>query len=279
MPRNSASLEVRVSGLGQAGEGCSQPSPSVYIIPDTPPLQSQFPPPKIRDYGDVDEHTSDHLQLPSPHERSHAAQSSSTLNGGQTNILGALSIGAPLIASVVSSCTSAICADLTAILGTDPLNRPARASAIVALLWCALVTGLGATMTAVAGLAMSAGYHDHHVGVTKKIMRFLRQWHANRRQSRASFAEMREHEIRVPSPALSVITDTHKSQHAMASFRAAVVSARLLGLSVALLAIALALYLFLLYPLSVAVSTLAVGILTAATAAVPLLPIIWPGSS
>jgi hypothetical protein len=54
---------------------------------------------------------------------------------------------------------------------------------------------------------------------------------------------------------------------------------QLLGLSVALLAIALALYLFLLYPLSVAVSTLAVGILTAATAAVPLLPIIWPGSS
>jgi hypothetical protein len=93
MPRNSASLEVRVSGLGQAGEGSSRPSPSVYIIPETPRLQSQFSPPKIRDYGDVDEHASDHLQLPSPHERSHAVQSSSTLNGGQTNILGALSIG------------------------------------------------------------------------------------------------------------------------------------------------------------------------------------------
>lgn len=93
MPGNPASLEVQVSGPGQAAESPSRPSPSVYIIPDTPPLQSQFPPPKIRDYIDVDENASDHLQLPSPHERSHAAQSSSTLNGGQTNILGALSIG------------------------------------------------------------------------------------------------------------------------------------------------------------------------------------------
>lgn len=90
MPRNSASLEVQVS---VPADNPSRPSPSVYIIPDTPPLQSQFPPPKIRDYVDVDEHPSDHLQLPSLHERTHGLQSSSTSDNGQTNILGALSIG------------------------------------------------------------------------------------------------------------------------------------------------------------------------------------------
>lgn len=149
-------------------------------------------------------------------------------------------------------------------------------------------------MTAVAGLAMSSGYHDAHVGVTKRIVRFVRQWQASRRQRSAAFAHAREYETRPPSPALSAITDTHKEQHAMASLRAAVVSARvchsfpricivlihiqLLGLSVALLAVALALYLFLLYPISVAASTTCVGILTAAVAAAPLLPIVWPSS-
>ena len=147
-------------------------------------------------------------------------------------------------------------------------------------------------MTAVAGLAMSSGYHDAHVGVTKRIVRFVRQWQASRRHPGTAYVHEHEHDIRPPSPALSAITDTHKEQHAMASFRAAVVSARvsrsfsqariilipvqLLGLSVALLAVSLSLYLFLLYPISVAASTTCVGILTAAVAAAPLLPIVWP---
>ncbi|KAF8965561.1 hypothetical protein BDZ97DRAFT_767218 [Flammula alnicola] len=198
------------------------------------------------------------------------------MQASQTFSLPCLWAYAPLIASVVSSCTSGICADLTAVLGADPMTRPVRASVVIALLWCALVTSLGATMTAVAGLAMSAGYHDGHVGVTKRIVRFLRQWHASRPRS---LPRHQEHEMRPPSPALSAITDMHRSQHATASFRAAVVSARLLGLSVALLAIALAIYLFLLYPMPVAISALVTGILTAAVAAAPLLPIVWPSDS
>ncbi|KAF9483095.1 hypothetical protein BDN70DRAFT_874142 [Pholiota conissans] len=274
MSRNSASLDVQVGGIVEsASRPQAQASPSLFVIPNTPPLESQFPKMKVRDY--VEEHSSHHLRPPSQHDRSLHEPS---LSNGQTNILGALSIGAPLIASVVSSCTSGICADLTAVLGADPLTRPVRASVIIALLWSALITSLGATMTAVAGLAMSAGYHDSHVGVTKKIVRFVRQWHSKHR-TRTSFSEVRDHEMRPPSPALSAITDTHKDQHAAASFRAAVVSARLLGLSVALLAVALAVYLFLLYPLSVGATTLGVGILTTAVAAAPLLPIIWPSSS
>lgn len=87
-------------------------------------------------------------------------------------------------------------------------------------------------MTAVAGLAMSSGYHDHHVGVTKRIVRFVRQWHASRNPRHSGgnmpLAEISNAhaEMRAPSPALSAITDTNKDQHAIASFRAAVVSAR-----------------------------------------------------
>ncbi|KJA27986.1 hypothetical protein HYPSUDRAFT_792007 [Hypholoma sublateritium FD-334 SS-4] len=201
--RKSVLSDVVVHGLAER----SSETPSLHIIPETPPIHQRT-------------HTATKGR---PHEPTSSTTSS------QSNILGALSIGAPLIASVVSSCTSGICADLTAILGADPLTRPARASAVIALLWCALVTSLGATMTAVAGLAMSWGYHDAHVGVTKRIVRFVRQWQASRRQHSATFANVREHETRPPSPALSAITDLHREQHVMASFRAAVVSARLLG--------------------------------------------------
>lgn len=89
-------------------------------------------------------------------------------------------------------------------------------------------------MTAVAGLAMHAGYHDSHVGVTKRIVRFLRsRW---KRETPRGPAALPHHEAtgkrtRTPSPyppqsMLSAITDTHKEMHAFASFRAAVVSAR-----------------------------------------------------
>ncbi|KAK7677734.1 hypothetical protein QCA50_019286 [Cerrena zonata] len=201
----------------------------------------------------------------------------------QQQILTALAVGAPLIASVVSSCTSVICADLTSALGDDPHSRPAKASAVVALLWCALVTSLGSTMMAVAGLAMHAGYHDSHVGVTKRIVRFLRQWRKDRKAlKRRQEVETGHYDtdvhlnVRAVSPALSAVTDGHKEQHAMASFRAAVVSSRLLGFSVALLAMAIAIYLFVLYPISVAATTLAVGVGTVAATVAPLLPILLP---
>ncbi|THV06307.1 hypothetical protein K435DRAFT_773286 [Dendrothele bispora CBS 962.96] len=223
----------------------------------------------------------------------------------QHQILTALAIGAPLIASVVSSCTSVISADLTSALDPDPTSRPAKASVIVTLLWCALITSLGSTMTAVSGLAMHAGYHDSHVGVTKRIVRFLREWReerkaAKRKSSMLAAPDNHHHnhnhtmtisetqatkpttggavylDVRIPSPALSAVTDDHREQHMIASFRAAVVSARLLGLSVALLGAGIAVYLFTLYPVSVAVTTLVVGLGTAAVAAAPLLPIVMP---
>lgn len=91
-------------------------------------------------------------------------------------------------------------------------------------------------MTAVAGLAMHAGYHDSHVGVTKRIVRFLRsRW---KHEVPRGPAELPHHEgiangkrTRSPSPyppqsMLSAITDTHKETHAFAAFRAAVISAR-----------------------------------------------------
>lgn len=88
-------------------------------------------------------------------------------------------------------------------------------------------------MMAVAGLAMHAGYHDSHVGVTKRIVRFLRQWRKDRKAlKRRQEVETGHYDtdvhlnVRAVSPALSAVTDGHKEQHAMASFRAAVVSSR-----------------------------------------------------
>lgn len=88
-------------------------------------------------------------------------------------------------------------------------------------------------MTAVAGLAMHAGYHDSHVGVTKRIVRFLRQWRKDRKaMKRKREVETHQHvtdvrvDSRAASPALSAVTDGHKEQHMIASFRAAVVSSR-----------------------------------------------------
>lgn len=165
----------------------------------------------------------------------------------------------------------------------------------MALLWCALVTSLGATMTAVAGLAIHAGYHDSHVGITKRVVRFIRSRWKGEARGDAEHHHDQQRKTTTPSPhpppsMLSAITDGHKEIHAFASFRAAVVSARvsflvawfliadlpsqLLGTSVALLAMAMAVYLFIIYPLSVAITTTVVGLMTVATTALPMLPIV-----
>lgn len=95
-----------------------------------------------------------------------------------------------------------------------------------------MLTSLGATMTAVAGLAMHAGYHDAHVGITKKIVRMLRRWR-RARKGLPDHVEVRSRGsgvgVRSGSPAptvLSAITDGHRGQHAAVSFRSAVVASR-----------------------------------------------------
>ncbi|GLB34276.1 hypothetical protein LshimejAT787_0111600 [Lyophyllum shimeji] len=205
----------------------------------------------------------------------------------QPQILTALAVGAPLIASVVSSCTSVISADFTAALGNDPSGRPAKASIAVTFLWCALVTSLGSTMIAVSGLALHAGYHDSHVGMTKRIVRHLRRWRdelraaKGGRQSQAAGQDVdvgssMRLEARPHSPAVGAMTDDLTEQQLHASFCAAVIAARLLGLSIALLGGGIAVYLFVLYPVFVAAIAVAVGIATAAAAATALFPLLMP---
>ncbi|THU91030.1 hypothetical protein K435DRAFT_909932 [Dendrothele bispora CBS 962.96] len=164
---------------------------------------------------------------------------------------------------------------------------------------------LSLSSSTVSGLAMHAGYHDSHVGVTKRIVRFLREWReerkaAKRKNSMIAAPDNHHHnhtvaisevqatkpttgsamhlDGRIPSPVLSTVTDDHREQHMIPSFRAVqvVVSARLLGLSVALLGAGIAMYLSTLYPVSIAVTTLVVGLWTAAVVAAPLLPTVMP---
>ncbi|KAF9535723.1 hypothetical protein CPB83DRAFT_842227 [Crepidotus variabilis] len=257
--------------------------PTLVVQPNTPPGPAAATTHFV-DFAHANGHRPsiehDSLQVPGSihgkHYHDHHADSTPKT---QLQILTALSVGAPLIASVVSSCTSVISADMTAALGADPLQRPAKASVVVALLWCALITSLGSTMTAVAGLAIHGGYHDSHVGITKRIVRFIRgRWHKETPVRDVEVHHDHGKTARSPSPLrphsmLSAITDGHKQIHEFAAFRSAVVSARLLGTSVALLAMAMAVYLFLLYPLSVALVATVVGLVTAATTALPLLPI------
>ncbi|KIY65424.1 hypothetical protein CYLTODRAFT_456301 [Cylindrobasidium torrendii FP15055 ss-10] len=252
--------------------------PSLVIIPSTPPVNRATADNTSHDRPSIECSFSDPNSQPRHPYTDVDERPVQVAFNGQNQILTAIIVGAPLIASVVGSCLSVVVADFSTALDDDPRKRPARASAVMALLWSAMLTSLGSTMTAVAGLAMNSGYHDAHVGVTKKLARVIRQWkngnaplprHARRPSSR--------HSPRAPSPAptvLSTITDHHKEQHQAVAFRAAVVASRLLGLSIALLAIGLAVYVFLIYPLSVALVTTLVGVITAMVAAAPLLPIL-----
>ena len=53
-------------------------------------------------------------------------------------------------------------------------KRPPTAHATVALMWSGIITSMGSTMMAVAGLAMAAGYHESHAGLTTWIAKLLR---------------------------------------------------------------------------------------------------------
>ncbi|KAL4249004.1 hypothetical protein ABKN59_006396 [Abortiporus biennis] len=190
------------------------------------------------------------------------------------NTLAALSIGAPLIASVVISCLSVMRDEISARFGDDIPSRPFSAKATFALMWAATITGLGSTMIAVAGLAMEAGYHDSHVGVTKTIARRLRAWRMRRKSNHIG----EEEHIREPSPARTVATALKKERHAVAALRAAEVSARLLGASITILAISLTVHIFTVYGWGVGVFDLIVGLVTAALCLLPVLSVIVPST-
>ncbi|KAF9052417.1 hypothetical protein BDZ89DRAFT_1125849 [Hymenopellis radicata] len=257
--------------------------PTLVLVPGTPPAHlSHYEGPDldhVRRPPSSSDHREDPTYLHASFTPAHRQEGISP--SAQTQILTAIIVGSPLIASVVGSCLSVIVADFATSLSEDPHARPARASAVITLLWCSMLTSLGSTMTAVAGLAMSAGYHDNHVGVTKKIVRMLREWKRagkglpNHSESSRRYSGV---EARPGSPAptiLSAITDRHRDQYAAVTFRAAVVASRLLGLSVGLLSIGLAIYIFLIYPLPVAVIVLVVGVITAIVAATPMLPVLF----
>ena len=53
-------------------------------------------------------------------------------------------------------------------------KRPPTAQATVALMWSGIITSMGSTMMAVAGLAMAAGYHESHTGLTMWIAKLHR---------------------------------------------------------------------------------------------------------
>lgn len=135
-------------------------------------------------------------------------------------------VQAPLIASVVVSCLSVMRDEIESVFGDDVRSRPLSAQITVALMWAATVTSLGSTMIAVAGLAMAAGYHDSHVGITKTIIRKIR-----RKQERMPRALSNIHasdgcQNRAPSPANTFATTFKKERHSLAALRASEVSAR-----------------------------------------------------
>ncbi|KAJ3478145.1 hypothetical protein NLI96_g9972 [Meripilus lineatus] len=192
--------------------------------------------------GDIDEdrdqsqsHPKTHVQTSSHviHVDSQSYRASSPIPevppsrpGEQGNVLAALSIGAPLIASVVVSCLSVMRDEIESVFGDDVRSRPLSAQITVALMWAATVTSLGSTMIAVAGLAMAAGYHDSHVGITKTIIRKIR-----RKQERMPRALSNIHasdgcQNRAPSPANTFATTFKKERHSLAALRASEVSAR-----------------------------------------------------
>ncbi len=141
------------------------------------------------------------------------------------SILTFVIVQAPLIASVVVSCISAMRDEISAAFGDDIRSRPPSAQIIFALMWAATVTSLGSTMIAVAGLAMASGYHDSHVGITKTIIRKIRAWRRRLKKAPAT-QEPDVNQIRIPSPVPTVATIQKKERHALAALRAAEVSAR-----------------------------------------------------
>lgn len=141
-----------------------------------------------------------------------------------------LPIQAPLIASVVSSCTGAISNDFDVALDADPHTRPVSASVIIALLWSAQLVSLGSSLTAVAGLALDAGYHDHRQSLVTRISSVFKPWISQRHSPSAAQDDSLAHNLhaalevpRGPSP---IMSDAHRRMHNHVSFSAAVVSAR-----------------------------------------------------
>ncbi|EIM90741.1 uncharacterized protein STEHIDRAFT_144307 [Stereum hirsutum FP-91666 SS1] len=199
--------------------------------------------------------------------------------------LSALAIGAPLLTSVIISTFSIIQAELSSAYpspSTTPHSRPASAQACITLMWSAMMISLGAALISVAGLAISAGYHDSHSGVTRTVARWFGAF-SRKRKGRGStrMQGQNQHgsleEVKVDDPRTSLrstltVTPSMQrgKQHARGGQKAAEVSARLLGLSVLFLAASLAVFLFCVYPTGVAVTVLLVSIFTALACAIPL---------
>lgn len=93
-------------------------------------------------------------------------------------------------------------------------------------------------MSAVAGLAIAAGYHDSHVGVTKLVVRRFRVWrrrHGGIRHEERGIGEgeegRRSRPVSVQSgPMPSIVTVERIKQHHRGALRAAEVSARVSSL-------------------------------------------------
>ena len=135
-------------------------------------------------------------------------------------------VQAPLIASVVVSCLSVMRDEIESVFGDDARSRPLAAQITIALMWAATVTSLGSTMIAVAGLAMAAGYHDSHVGITKAIIRKIRRKQERMPRALSTVHTSDGHQNRAPSPANTFATAYKKERHSLAALRASEVSAR-----------------------------------------------------
>jgi len=294
------------------------PGPPVFqFTPSSPPLDGSVAmqrPASVSPPPSRSRSTSDHLHLPMARDMYGTRKPSPTSThanldygvtgptgeqvdqAGHERTLAALAIGAPLLASVVVSCLSVVQAELASAFPDAPSTRPPGVQAAVALMWSAVATTLGSALIAVAGLAIAAGYHDSHVGVTKTIVRRIRAWkRARRNQSgvqrgldgkdhvaagAALESSVHPHTSSFPPSVVhSIGTVEKRNQHGQAALRAAEVSARLLGVSIVFLSASLAVFLFEVYPRAVAIPVLIVGVLTALACATPLLPIVFPSSS
>jgi len=140
---------------------------------------------------------------------------------------------------VVVSIMAVVQAELVAAFPNDtPVDRPARTQAVLSLMWGAVITSLGSTMSAVAGLAMAAGYHDSHVGLTKLIVRRIRAFgHRNKprpdeeeeaqaEELRSPMSDVHVDVSRATTPGPSIVTQNHEYQHSLAAHKASEVSTR-----------------------------------------------------